>query len=154
MSSPRALANHARYLATLQMDAWQQARAVSSRPAWIVDAAFAPAVQLHLRNTYGWVLLAAARVAQAPPQPPGSVDELPAIAPGIATSAELTHCRELEQAGWLADMLAPLPAGSPPPRNPGLLATTRSLPDLAQYRAWAEALDQLLAAIDLTLEES
>ena len=154
MNGPRALANHTRYLATLQMQAWQQAQAASNPPAWIVDAAFAPAVQLHLRHTYGWVLLAAARVAQAPPQPPQSVDALPAFAPGIPTSAELTQCRELEQAGWLADLLAPLPIGSPPPRKPGLLATTRGLPDLDQFRVWAEALDELLAAIDLTLEES
>jgi hypothetical protein len=154
MNGPRSLANHSRYLATLQMEAWQRALSDDNRPGWIVDAAFAPAVRWHLRQAYGWLLLAAARVAQAPPQPPHSVSELPGLAPGIAMSAELVRCEDLETDGWLSDMLAPLPTASPPPRQSNLLATKRSTPDLDQYRLWAEALDKLLESIDLTLDES
>ncbi len=155
MNSPRALANHARYLATIQLDGWATALASDDRPGWVVDAAFAPALQLHLQAAYGWLLLAAARVTAPPPTPPRCVAELPSLAKGLTLPAEVQHCAELERSGWLAELLTPMPT-RPQPRKPavGVLASTAMVPDLDAARRWCLALDELVLAVDHAIDES
>lgn len=155
MNSPRALANHARYLAAIQLDSWTSALADGGRPDWVVDAAFAPAVQWHLRSAYGWLLLAASRVTAPPPVPPACVAELPPLAKGLTLPVEVQRCAELERSGWLADLLAPMPTQPQPRRSAGgLLASSAVLADLPTAQRWCGAFDELLVSVDHAIDES
>ena len=153
-NGPRALANHARYLAGIQLEGWQSAVAEATRPQWVTDASYAPGFQLHLRAAYGWLLLAGARLTQLPDQPPMSVEALPQMAPGLVMAAELLSCRELERSGWLAELLSPLPNRPQPQSQPGLLATTSRVPDVTRASFWCEEYDRLVASFDNAVDES
>lgn len=154
MSNPRSLANHARYLAAIQLESWEAAMAAGGKPAWVINAAFAPAVQQHLRVAYGWLLLAAARVTAPPAVPPSSVAELPLPVRGLTLPVEVEHCRALETDGWLAELLTPMPLQPQPKGSAGLLASTAFVADIDRCARWCEQFDQLINAVDHAIDES
>jgi hypothetical protein len=99
------------------IDAWRRAETVKEHAAPAIDAAFAPATRLHLLNAYGWQLLACQRVVNLPKDPPHSARALPSLASGIAVSPEVREMANLEQGGWLADLLSPIAPGLSPRRR-------------------------------------
>lgn len=154
MSGARARANHARYMAVLQLEAWAWQLSLGQRPDWVIATAFAPAVQLHLTAAYGWLILDAAQVAKLPDMPPRSVNDLPGRAPGLGWSVELNHCLALEHSGWLSELLTPMP-GDPAAASGAstLLASTGGVPDRARCQRWLVEFDALCAAVDATSTE-
>ena len=88
--------------------------------------------------------------------PPRCCAELPEPAAGKAHPAELREFARLEREGWLAALLAPLPAALPVrSRMPGnLVAAEQGMPDPATARAWHRALSETLARMNDSLEES
>ncbi len=154
----RSRANHHLYLARLLIDGWAAQRETGAAPADILDAAHAPGVREQLIAAYGWYLSAlldpAGDAAGGPP--PRRCDELPEPPAGKALPSEIREFARLETAGWLADLLAPLPTALPTrSRVPGnLLAAEQGLPDPAQARSWHRALSATLARMNDSLEES
>lgn len=152
----RGRANHHLYLARLLIDGWEAQGATGEAPAPTLDAAYAPAVREQLIAAYGWYLLAVSDpTGDAVGPPPRCAAELPAPPAGRAVAGELREFAQLEEAGWLADMLAPLPEGPPSPRQqPGnLLGAERLLPDVREARGWHRRLSETLARMNDSLEE-
>lgn len=141
-------------MARLQLEAWTTMRAAGGASDAAIDAAFAPALRLHLLDAYGWLLLASLRLTPLPEHPPHSTRELPALPPGIAEPGEVAECRALEAGSWLSRLAAPLPPGLPLRRTNGSLAIERGYPDLADYRNWTEALAELIARMADSLDEN
>lgn len=153
MSNPRGLANHSLYMARLLIAAWEGAHDAALAPVNALDAAFVPAVRLHLLDAYGWFLLATLRVTQLPVSPPHSVADLAPQAPGISRPAEVSECQQLEQSGWLAQLQAPLPMGLAK-RSRGIsLAVDSAYPDIALYRCCAARFDVLFARMSDAIDE-
>lgn len=154
MATARGFANHALYMARLQLHAWADQRDAGTAQLAAVDAAFAPAVRLHLLDAYGWFLLASLRLSKLPDQPPHSAQELPELPPGITEPGEVEECRELESGGWLRQLRAPLPPGLPLRASRQSLAIERGYPDINDYRNWADALADLAARMGESLDEN
>ena len=77
MSHPLAFANQSLYLADILLSAWSHADAAGETPDAALTLAFAGPTQTYLLDGYGWLLLAACRIRQAPDTPPHSVADLP-----------------------------------------------------------------------------
>ena len=153
MSNPRGLANHSLYMARLLLAAWETAQTAAVAPVNAIDAAFAPAVRLHLLDAYGWFLLATLRVTQLPALPPHRVADLAPQAPGISRPAEISECQQLELSGWLAQLQAPLPTGLAK-RSRGIsLAIDSAYPDITLYRGCAAHFDVLFARMSDAIDE-
>ena len=153
----RGRANHHLYLARLLLDSWEAQRTAGAAPADILDAAHAPGVREQLLRAYGWYLLAVLDPTGDPEgPPPRCCAELPEPPAGKALPAEVREFARLEQEGWLAALLAPLPAALPTrSRMPGnLLAAEQGMPDPAQARSWHRELSNTLARMNDSLEES
>jgi hypothetical protein len=153
----RGLANHRLYLAALVLDAWRSALARESVPALVLDQAFAPAVREHLLFAYGSFLLAITQPDAAPSaSPPRCCAELPAPAPGKALGGEVAEFRQLEQQGWLAELLVPLPAlPAESGRSVGgnLLAPRAEFPDCETCTQWHTSLAALMDRMSDSLAE-
>ena len=157
----RGLANHSLYLARLVVDAWERDRVAQVVPARTLDQAYAPAVREHLITAYGQFLLHVydPTGAAAGGPPPRCCNDLPAQAAGKALAGEIREFRQLEQAGWLADMLAPLPAFSTRAggsQTPGTLAVTTGAgewPEPEQAAGWCYRLERIFQRMDDSLEE-
>ena len=106
MSSPRGLANHSLYLARIQLAAWSAELEREIIPAATLAQAFAPAACDHLKRAYGWFLLTLSGHSDTSIAPPRCCSELPEIATGKALPAEIKEFAQLEQAGWLAELLS------------------------------------------------
>lgn len=76
-------------MARLLLDAWSDQLSRNRLEKNVLEAAFAPAVRLHLLNAYGWFLLAVVRFTPLPQQPPHSTVELPGPSLGIAEPNEI-----------------------------------------------------------------
>ena len=153
MSNPRGLANHSLYMARLLLLAWEEAHAAALAPVNALDAAFAPAIRLHLLDAYGWFLLATLRVTQLPVLPPHRVTDLAPQAPGISRPAEISECQQLEQGGWLAQLQTQLPTGLAK-RSRGIsLAIDSAYPDIAFYQDCAAHFDVLFARMSDAIDE-
>lgn len=153
----RGRANHHLYLARLLLDSWEAQRAAGAAPADILDAAHAPGVREQLLAAYGWYLLAVLDpTGDLEGPPPRCCAELPAPPAGKALPAEVREFAQLEREGWLAGLLAPLPAALPArSRVPGnLLAAEQGMPDPVQARSWHRELSTTLARMNDSLEES
>lgn len=154
MSRTRAEANQALYLARILLGAWDQARE-SGQPEAQLLGAFLPAVRLHLGQAYGWFLLSVSGVSEASGAAlPRSTAALAPPEPGRSPAPELRELAQLEQSGWIADMLAdaspsPGPASSPPL----LLGSDRQQPGYAVAAAWAAALEDMMLRMDDSLAE-
>ena len=105
MSAPRARANHSLYLAKILLGNWRAALEAQDIPSRTLCEAFLEATCNHLRDAYGWFLLEISQLDNAATVPPGSVAELPPIPEGRAEAGELRECRQLEESGWLAQLL-------------------------------------------------
>ena len=153
MSKARGLANHSLYMARLLLSAWAETQSAAVTPIHAIDAAFAPAVRLHLLDAYGWFLLTSMRATQLPDGPPHCVAELADRAPGIARPAEVSECQYLENTGWLAQLQAPLPKGLAR-RGLGMsLAIESAYPDISMYRNWARHVEDLFARMSDAIDE-
>ncbi|MEP0202632.1 MAG: DUF6586 family protein [Halioglobus sp.] len=158
MSSPRGRANHALYLARLQLAAWNVELAREVVPAARLDEAFAPAACAHLKQAYGWFLLTLAGHSDTTVTPPECCSELPDVAVGKAVPAEITEFAQLEQDGWLADLLSvqfttqtrqrPL-AG----RMTNLAVGASDTPSADAVTAYADQLDEHMARMSNSLDE-
>ena len=153
MSNPRGLANHSLYMARLLLSAWRAAHGAALAPVNALDAAFAPAVRMHLLDAYGWFLLATMRVTQLPALPPHRVADLAPQAPGIAQPGEISECQQLEQSGWLAKLQAPLPTGLAKRSRGMSLAVESAYPDIALYQDCAAHFDVLFARMSDAIDE-
>ena len=153
MSSARGLANHSLYMARLLLDAWHQQTQTSRTEPRILSAAFAPAVRLHLLDAYGWFLLALLRVPALPDHAPQRIADLPAIKSGIAEPPEISEFRELEQTGWLHELLAPPVRGVGQISHRQRLASTADRPQIHQYGEWHGELTSLFTRMSVSLDE-
>ena len=154
MSSARGLANHSLYMARIVLAGWQASRDSSDIMSEAADAAFAPAVRLHLLDAYGWFLLAMLRATDLPERPPHTTDELPERGRGIAVPGELLEYQGLERQGsWLSRLQATLPRGLPRPAGRQVLAMAGSYPNINDYHGWAAALAELFERMSDSLDE-
>ncbi|EED35070.1 hypothetical protein NOR51B_1012 [Luminiphilus syltensis NOR5-1B] len=140
-------------MASLLLDAWEGAPEHLMAGSSAIDAAYAPAVRLHLLDAYGWFLLAVQRISPLPGTPPQGVDQLPDRAAGIGRPGEIEEYRRLEREGWLSRLCAPLPAGMPARRRPGSLAVSNDYLDIAACRECKDHFEALFARMSDSLDE-
>ncbi|MDO8862412.1 hypothetical protein Q6D67_11940 [Haliea sp. E1-2-M8] len=153
MSSPRGQANHRLYLARLLLAAWRRDLAAEDIPASVLAQAFGPAVRSHLLDAYGWFLLDLQQPAQLPATPPHSVTALPPVAPGKAVPAEIAEFAQLEQQGWLAELLQEPGAEQHRRSAASLAAPAAHLLDPDSLQAQAQLLDDAFARMGDFLDE-
>ena len=156
MSSARARANHSLYLARILIRAWVTAEAEQALPQSLLAQAYAPGCQSHLVNAYGWFLLAIGSPDNLPETPPASVDDLPPVPPGKALPGELREFSQLEEGGWLAELLAPLSpvTGAVRARDPrNLAAPAAAGPAPVSFSGWADELASLFDRMGDSLDE-
>lgn len=154
MSSPRARANHKLYLAKIQLQAWHNALATQQVAATTLAQAFLPAVRMHLLDAYGWFLLAVSGEDTLPERPPHSTAELPPVSQGRAVCGEVLEFRQLEQGGWLAELLLEADDITSGPRSAGNLASAGASvvgPEVAGQ--WLEQLAGLFGRMGDSLDE-
>ena len=152
MSHPLAFANQHLYYANILLAAWRRTLSEQEAPAAQVNQAFAGAVQARLLDGYGWLLLTACRIRQAPERPPHSVDDLPPLPAGLVRPAEVQACAQLERDGWLKALKKRLP-DSPSVRRAGSLAQEVDLA-IEQFVDWSQKLELLSQQIADSVDES
>lgn len=152
MSSARGQANHALYLARILINAWQRDSDAEAVAATTLAQAYAPAAREHLVAAYGWFLLEITRPGALPEQPPRGLAEMPDIALGKALPGEIREFQQLEQDGWVADLLALSPVAATPP-SAGNLARGVSGPTPAQLGEWADRMQSLFDRMGDSLDE-
>jgi len=140
-------------MARLLLDAWSDQLSRERAEGNILEAAFGPAVRLHLLNAYGWFLLAVVRLTPLPKQPPHSTANLPELGQGIAEPSEIAEYRELERQGWLAGLQAVPEQGVERPLPPGRLASSSGRPQVEDYLAYARELEALINRMSTGLDE-
>ena len=158
LSSPRGLANHSLYLARIQLAAWNAELEREIIPAATLGEAFAPAACAHLKHAYGWFLLTLTGQTDTSVTPPGCCSELPDIAIGKAIPAEISEFAQLEQGGWLADLLsvqiaAPSQQRSLPGRAKNLAVRASNTPSEKEVAGFADELDAHMARMSNSLDE-
>ena len=152
MSHPLAYANQSLYHASILLSGWRAELTRQAAPEPQVTLAYAPGVREHLLDGYGWLLLAACRIRQAPENPPHSVNDLPTLPVGIVPPAEVEACAQLERGGWVGALQAPI-TPMPAPRRSDSLAV-EMFTSLEQFDAWAKNLAQLAEQIADAIDES
>jgi hypothetical protein len=158
VSSLRARANHALYLARIQISAWQDQCGHEQVPVTTLAQAFLPAAGSHLRTAYGYFLLTLVGATQIESSLPSTVADLPEIPHGIMRPPEVAEFQILEREGWLADMLAAVDLDIKI-RSPGIAAAqTLSLMPAAsaspaQALAWCDAMQNLFDRMSDSLDE-
>ena len=152
MSSARGQANHALYLARILLAAWRRDLDAESVAALTLTSAYMPGVREHLTNAYGWFLLEITRPGALPAKPPRGLVDLPEIAEGKAVPGEVREFQQLEQGGWLGDMLIAdgAAAGASSPSN---LAVAAPLSGSEQASLWADQLQSLFDRMSDSLDE-
>ncbi len=155
MSGARALANHELYLARILLDCWEQALARQELPATALGEAFHSAVREHLKLAYGWFLLEVLGIDSLPGAPPAGCGTLPPLAPGKAEPGEIREFRQLEQGGWLGELLAAPPRGLRPAGSAmsNLAVPAPELPGPQRLRDWLEALETMFDRMGDSLDE-
>lgn len=155
----RGLANHRLYLARLVLDAWERDRLAQAVPARTLDQAYAPGVREHLIAAYGYFLnhVLDPTGATGEDGPPRCCAELPEQIAGKALPGEIREFQRLEQEGWLADLLAPLPTATAAGRrpSPGGLAVSVATdwPGPEQAAAWHQRLSATFERMGDSLDE-
>lgn len=152
MSHPLAYANQSLYHASILLSGWQRALTEENIPESQVTLAYAPAVQTRLLDSYGWLLLAACRVRQAPDKPPHSVRDLPTLPAGLVHPAEVEACAQLEKGGWVAALQAPV-TDKPPVRRADSLAVEQGV-SREQFEEWSHKLVSLAQQVADAIDES
>ncbi|MEM9257330.1 MAG: hypothetical protein AAGA91_17960 [Pseudomonadota bacterium] len=154
MSSARGRANQSLYLARILVEAWEETGRSSTIPDHTLSEAFLPAIRNHLLDAYGWFLLALSGLEEPPETGlPRSSLELPKPPEGKAVPSEVREFAQLEQEGWLRELLAPLVSAPPRARSRGNLAVP-SVGGAEQALAWSEALKAVFDRMGDSLEES
>ena len=154
MSQAQAFANHSMYMASILIESWAQSELAAKSPVNALNAAFAPAVKLHLLDAYGWFLIALRRESQLPSKPPHNTQALAALPAGIEQPPEVKELQLLEQSGWLKALTSPIPLGMPARQASNILVSEGSYPDLAKVTEWRDALESLLQRQSDAIEES
>mgnify|MGYP001824807752 CR=1 FL=1 len=155
MSGNRGLANQALFQARILLDGWEHCAEAQLRSADQLAAAFRPAVLLHLRNAYGWFLLAVAGLDTEPdpmalPREAGAVPEPP---PGRTVAPELREFALLERDAWLGDMLNARHGRAGMGATQGLLGSDQQPPGIGEFQRWCDALEQVMHRMDDSLDE-
>lgn len=119
-----------------------------------LDAAFAPAVRLHLLDAYGWQLLACNRVTGLPLNPPHCVAAMPLLADGIEVAPEVKEFRLLEAGGWLAELQKEIAPGLAPIAPAHVLAVERTRFNYATATDCFRELERLMDRISGDIDES
>ncbi len=154
MGSARGQANHALYLARILLAAWRRDLDAESVAATTLSSAYLPGVREHLCAAYGWFLLEITRPTALPDQPPRCLAELPEIAAGKALPGEILEFQQLEEGGWLGDMLSSGCEGhTPAAPNSGNLAVPAALSGPDQASLWADQLQSMFDRMGDSLDE-
>ncbi|MFT4769837.1 MAG: hypothetical protein ACI8RN_002991 [Glaciecola sp.] len=122
---------------------------------------FVPAVRLHLVEAYGWFLLSVSGVDDSlATDLPRSTRDLCGPEAGLARIPEIAEFAQLENSGWLSQLLMDETDESPGniatlPTGPGqsLLVSDRQPPGYAVVLAWADALAVIMTRMDDSLAE-
>lgn len=152
MASTRGQANQSLYLAKLLISGWDSAVRQESLPEQLLTQAYLPGVKEHLVNAYGWFLVEISCPTAAPLKAPRCCADLPDVALGKAVPPEIRECQQLEQDGWLEQILAD-DSLAVVQRSPGNLVTsvTNDGPQLAS--SWVDALHKLFDRMADSLDE-
>ena len=126
----------------------------SALSAPVLDAAFAPAVRLHLLDAYGWQLLACNRVTGLPLTPPHCVAAMPLLAEGIEEAPEVKEFRLLEAGGWLGGLQKEIAPGLAPIAPPHVLAVERTGFNYAAATDCFRELERLMDRVSGVIDES
>ena len=154
MSQAQSFANHSMYMASIVLTAWDSAMRESALSAPVLDAAFAPAVRLHLLDAYGWQLLACNRVTGLPLKPPHYVAAIPLLAEGIEVAPEVKEFRLLEAGGWLGGLQKEIAPGLAPIAPPHVLAVERTGFNYAAATDCFRELERLMDRVSGVIDES
>ena len=154
MSQAQSYANHSMYMASIVLTAWDSAMKASAVAAPALDAAFAPAVRLHLLDAYGWQLLACNRVTGLPLNPPHCVAAMPLLADGIEVAPEVKEFRLLEAGGWLAELQKEIAPGLAPIVPAHVLAVERTRFNYATATDCFRELERLMDRVSGDIDES
>lgn len=154
MPRTRGAANLSLYRARLLVAAWDRSRN-EPVPEAQLHGAFYPAVRLHLREAYGWFLLAVSGVAEASlSKLPSGTASLPPPEPGQARMPELLEFERLEREGWLSRLLTDDEGHSNLREAPaGLLVSDQAAVGTAVLRSWIDELEATMARMDDSLNE-
>ena len=152
MSSARARANHKLYLARLLISSWRQALEQQAVPASVLAQAFDGAVQDHLIQAYGWFLVEITDPQATPDCPPRGCVELAPPAEGKVWPGEIREFQQLEESGWIAQLLAaPDHLADVSRAGDNLAHQVGSTPELLTQ--WAQQLERLFERMSDSLEE-
>ena len=152
MSSARGRANHALYLARILLAAWRRDLDAESVAAVTLTSAYLPGVRQHLVDAYGWFLLEITRPGALPEKPPRSLSDLPEVAEGKALPGEIREFQQLEQGGWIGEMLSS-DSVTPAPSSASSLAVAAPLSGPEQASLWADQLQSLFDRMGDSLDE-
>tara|TARA_R110002110_G_scaffold66978_1_gene183115 strand:+ start:215212 stop:215673 length:462 start_codon:yes stop_codon:yes gene_type:complete len=152
MSSCRARANHSLYLGKIVLAGWRNALNEGNYPVLTTHQAYRAAVQRHLREAYGWFLLSVAGIEEAA-APPLCCDELPPVPQGKAVAGEVREFMQLEQSGWLQQMLADDMDAKPSVRSSGNLAVQHTVDGPEEAQNWADQLGAVFDRMSDSLDE-
>ena len=154
MTSARSLANQKLYYARILANSWRLALESHRVPGNVLAGAFNDAACLHLRSAYGWFLLEIAQPAALPRIPPADSTELPALTPGTALPGEIREIQQLEQSGWIAQMLQRDELAVSRSKTPGnLVINVDQAPHPDTIDEWLEQLYALCARMSDSLDE-
>ena len=154
MSAPRARANHSLYLAKILLGTWRMELEKEDVPGRTLGEAFLPAIRSHLVEAYGWFLLEVSQLDDAATTPPRGTTELPVIPEGRAEAGELRECRQLEEGGWLGQLLGQQPSQAGPSAARGSLAAPAAeSPELRDVMEWHQAMGALFERMRDSLDE-
>ena len=157
MPRTRGAANQSLYHARIALSAWDQARDADRHSDAQLTATFLPAVQLHLKQAYGWFLLAASGKESADwSELPETTAELAEPDAGKSVPPELREFSILESEGWLREMLAPWEEPDTQPAmsaQAGLLTSDRAVPGFALAEQWVQRLNAMMDRMDDSLAE-
>lgn len=154
MPSARALANQKLYYARLLAQSWRQALDSERIPAQVLAGAFNDAARDHLRAAYGWFLLEIAQPAVLPGVPPIDSTQLPDLIPGKAMPGEVRELQQLEQGGWIEQILRPSEVGQNTVKMPGSLAiSVEETPHPDAIDRWIAQFEALFDRMSDSLDE-
>lgn len=153
MGGYRAQANHALYLARILATGWQRAIEEAHTPGISLAQAYEPAICNHLIAAYGWFLLEITQPDPAPELPPRGCEQLPPPPEGRVLPGEVLEFRQLEQRGWLRDLLRERGGAVARARTQGNLASAAASMGPADFMTWADRLEALFGRMSDSLDE-
>lgn len=157
MSSARGLANLSIYHAAVQQRLLAAELAREDVPAHILLEGIGRAIQLHLREAYGWFLVELAGLDELPLRPPLGVRALQELLPDsdVGLRGELVELGQLEtKSGWLCELL-----GDPRSTSTRAAVPADSLSvavigwDQQQLEQWSRGVTGLIERMSDSLEE-